>query len=385
MSWRKFLYSAFVVLVAGMAGLFGALAGGLGVYVSLQRSPAAVPAIVNPTSPTPLPTNPPVTLQVNTINVETAITQMVAKVGPSVVTVVGQTPEQQSFFGTLSGATVTGSGVIISDKGFILTNHHVVEGVRADKLIVVLADGKELPARLVGSDLFSDLAVLKIEGQVPAVAMLGNSDALLPGETVVAMGSPLGDFKNTVTVGVVSATGRNLDTGNGYLMEGLIQTDAAINSGNSGGPLLNLAGQVIGINTLIVRIGQGGNVVEGLGFAIPSNTVKAIAGQLIDQGQVARPSLGIRWQPVDPNLAAQYSLPVEWGVYVAQLESGGAAEKAGVQEGDIITAIGNTPIDGDHPFINTLFNYKPGDKVNLTVARGSTKIQIEVTLQAANT
>jgi len=167
-------------------------------------------------------------------------------------------------------------------------------------------------AVIVGTDMYSDLAVLKTDAKAPAVAALGNSDLLNPGESVIAIGSPLGNFKNTVTVGVVSATGRSIDTGNGYQIEDLIQTDAAINHGNSGGPLMNLAGEVIGINTLVVRNTNSGDVAEGLGFAVPVNTARAVAEQIIQKGYFSRPYMGIRFQQVTPDIAATYNLPVQW-------------------------------------------------------------------------
>ena len=148
---------------------------------------------------------------------------------------MGTLPGQTTFFGPTGDQTVSGSGFFISDKGYVLTNNHVVEGTK--EVSIVLSDGTEEKASVVGTDIYSDIAVLKASGKVPAVASLGNSDVLDPGESVIAIGSPLGNFKNTVTVGVVSATGRSIDTGNGYQIEDLIQTDAAINHGNSGGPL----------------------------------------------------------------------------------------------------------------------------------------------------
>ena len=173
------------------------------------------------------------------------------------------------------------------------------------KLSVILADGTSLPADLTGTDQFADLAVLKVSGKMPAVAALGNSDQLKPGETVIAIGSPLGSFRNTVTVGVVSATGRSMDTGNGYQMENMIQTDAAINQGNSGGPLVDLAGEVIGINTMIVRgNGYSSAVAEGLGFSIPANTARTVADQIIQKGYFARPDLGIQSVDVVPSIAS---------------------------------------------------------------------------------
>ncbi len=368
------------VLTAALTALCGGLAGGW--WVASHAAPAAAPAAtLSPAgqgkAPATATTPNGDVLKVETTQIETAITQAVEKVSPAVVTVVGVIPGRMTFFGPTPDEQVSGSGVIVSEKGYIITNNHVVAGTR--KLEVIFADGTKREAHVVGTDRFADLAVLQVKGKVPAVAVLGNSDALKPGETVIAIGSPLGAFRNTVTVGVVSATGRNLDTGRGYVMEGLIQTDAAINHGNSGGPLVNLAGEVVGINTLIVRNG-GGDVAEGLGFAIPSNTVRAIAEQIIKQGYVARPYLGIDWQGINPAIAARYGLPVKWGVYVVQVAAGSPAEKAGLQHGDIITQIGDTPIDDQHPFINTLFDHKPGETVSLEVVRGSKTITLKVTL-----
>ncbi len=394
MFWKRLLYVLFVVIVAAGAGLAGALAGGVSVYRVMQQqahlSPhaAAPQAPVNPpvvvvTPPATAQAANPVKIVVNTVDVETAITQTVEKVGPSVVTVVSNLPNQTSPFGLVSGGEASGSGVIISDQGYILTNQHVIDG--ADTIQIVLANGAQMPATLVGSDQFSDIAVLKVAGALPAAAELGNSDALKPGETVIAIGSPLGDFKNTVTVGVVSATGRTLDTGNGYLMEGLIQTDAAINHGNSGGPLVDLAGQVIGINTAILRSSGGSDdVVEGLGFAIPANTVQVIAAQIIQSGHVARPYLGVRWQPITPQDASMYGLPVQWGIYVSRVLSGSPAESAGVKEGDIITHIDGVELDDQHPYTNVLFTHAPGDTVTLTINRNGQTLQLKVKLAEGN-
>ncbi len=219
--------------------------------------------------------------------------------------------------------------------------------------------------RIVGTDQYADIAVLKTDGKVPAVVTLGNSDKMDPGESVIAIGSPLGDFKNSVTVGVVSATGRSIDSGNGYTIENLIQTDAAINHGNSGGPLVNLAGEVIGINTLVVRNSGMGDVAEGLGFAIPVNTAQAIAQQIIQQGYFARPYMGISFQPITPDIAERYNLGAKWGVYITQVEPGSPADKAGLKENDIITKVGDITIDETHSYVNSLFKYKPGDTIGL--------------------
>jgi 2-alkenal reductase len=295
---------------------------------------------------------------------------------------VGTIPGQTTFFGQTSDQTVSGSGFFISDQGYIVTNNHVVEGTQSVK--IVLSNGSEEKATIVGTDQYNDIAVLKAQGHVPAVATLGNSDALRPGESVIAIGSPLGDFKNTVTVGVVSATGRSIDTGQGYQIEGLIQTDAAINQGNSGGPLVDLAGQVIGVNTLIVRGSGGGAVAEGLGFAIPVDTAQVVATQIINKGYFSHPYLGIAYQPIAPDVANAYSLPVQWGVYITHVAPGSPAATAGLQQGDIISRVGDVTLDATHSYLNTLYTYTAGDKVTLSVIRNGQTLPLEVTLGEAS-
>lgn len=384
MSVKKLLAIVLAIIIIGGSALFGAIAGGVIVYRLM--SPQSITAITTPTQTTgeTVPaTNQSTTLVVNTTDVETAITKAVQSVGPSVVTVVATIPGQQTFFGPSGDETSTGSGIFIASNGYVLTNNHVIEG--ADQFQVIYADGSQHGASLVGTDQYSDLAVLKVNDTVPAVATLGNSDALNPGETVIAIGSPLGDFKNTVTVGVVSATGRSIDTGYGYSIEGLIQTDAAINQGNSGGPLVNLAGEVVAINTLIIRSSGTGTVAEGLGFAIPTNTARVVSEQIIQNGHVSRPYLGISYQPISPRIAEIYRLPAQYGVYITNVATNSPASQAGLQEGDIITGIDQTSLDENHAYINTLFQYSAGDTVTLTLMRNSRQIQVKVTLGESGT
>jgi 2-alkenal reductase len=375
MSWKKVIYAAVIIIVAGVSAISGVVAGGVAVYSAIKDQSVPEQPVIIEATPAAIQE---ITNQNININIDTAITQAVEKVGPSVVTVLGIIPGQNTIFGRTPDSPVSGSGVIISEDGYIITNNHVVEDTI--KVSIILADGTEVPAEIIGKDVFSDLAVLKMDGDVPAVATLGNSDALRPGETVIAIGSPLGDFKNTVTAGVVSATERMIEVNENYQMEGLIQTDAAINQGNSGGPLVNLAGEVIGINNLIVRGGSFGSAIaEGLGFAIPSNKARAVSFQLIQKGYFSYPYLGIRWQWLTPQITQRYNLPVEGGVYISFIESGGPADHAGLQESDIITRMGDQLLDEDHPFINVLYAYNPGDTVILEVVRGSTPVEIEVT------
>jgi serine protease Do len=380
MTPKRILYILFTAVIAGAAALSGAVVGGVAVYRAVQSRGGVAAAVQLGLPATTVTQGQSFTL--NTTDIQTTITQAVEKVGPTVVTVVGNIPGQPSFFGPGAPQTVSGSGFFISDKGYIVTNNHVVEGTNSVQ--VVLASGAQEPATIVGTDQYNDIAVLKVSGTVPAVATLGNSDVLKPGESVIAIGSPLGDFKNTVTVGVVSATGRTIDSGQGYQIEGLIQTDAAINQGNSGGPLVDLAGEVIGINTLIVRNTGTGSVAEGLGFAIPIDTAAAVASQLIQKGYVAHPYLGITYQPIAPSIAAAYNLPVQWGVYITRVASGSPASAAGLQQDDIITKLGDVSLDGSHGYLNTLYNYSPGDKIPLTIIRKGQTMQLEVTLGEAS-
>jgi serine protease Do len=376
---KRSIYILMILLVGGAAAFAGGIVGGLAVYQVIQQR-SNLPEPIQQVIPDDDPNSSENILLSNT-DIETAITQSVQRVGPTVVTVVGTVPGQMTFFGTTGDATVSGSGVFITDQGYILTNNHVVEGTR--EVSIVLSDGTEQPAAIVGTDPYSDIAVLKTDGKVPAVATLGNSDVLDPGESVIAIGSPLGNFKNTVTVGVVSATGRSIDTGSGYQIENLIQTDAAINHGNSGGPLVNLAGEVIGINTLIVRNTNSGDVAEGLGFAIPANNAQVIAQQIIQVGYFARPYMGIKYQPIDPSIAARYNLPAQWGVYITEVESNSPASEAGLQQDDIITKLGDITLDETHSYVNTLFTFKPGDQITLNVVRDGQDIQLEITLGEA--
>jgi serine protease Do len=368
----------FGIIVSILLLGFGAAFGGTATFLIYQNQ---ITGIKNQISSLELKSTNPVgqNVSMTSVSVDTAVTAAIEKVSPAVVTVVSKIPGGVGFFGTAPDQTASGSGVIISQDGYIITNNHVIDG--ASSINVVLANGTQVPAILISADPYGDLAVLKIDGTMPGVATLGNSDTLKPGETVAAIGSPLGDFKNTVTVGVVSATGRTLDSGNGYQLEDMIQTDAAINEGNSGGPLINLAGQVIGINTMIVRsAGYGSTVAEGLGFAIPSNTARIVSDQIISKGSFARPNLGISWQMINPSIANRYGLPVQWGAFVTAVTSGGAAEKYGILENDIIVRIGEDSLGENLSFVNALFRHQPGEKVDIEVVRNSKDLTLSVIL-----
>ncbi len=293
-------------------------------------------------------------------------------------------PSQAGF-----GGEALGTGMIADTDGHIFTNNHVIEGAAEGGLSVIFANGDNVPATLVGADEVSDLAVLKIDRPVTATVTLGDSSQLQVGQMVIAIGSALGDFQNTVTVGVVSGLDRTLPGAVGTDIEPMIQTDAAINHGNSGGPLLDLNGNVIGINTAVIRgtdSSTGTDVAEGLGFAIPVNTAKEVTTQLVSTGNIARPFLGIYSQPVSRQLSSYYDLRdpsgnlLLNGELVVQVAESSPAADAGLQPGDVITAVDDTTIDSDHPLVNTLLNHRPGDQVTLHVLRNGQALTLTATL-----
>lgn len=363
-----------IVTVALIAGFLGAL---LGARVAVMTLPAeSEPATATETNLSA--SNEQLVSTAISVDINSAITDTVAEAAPAVVTVLNYRGTQRTIFGETVDNISSGSGVFISEDGYLVTNQHVVEG--AMSLEVVFSTGEVREAELVGEDSYDDIAVLHVEGDVPAYVPWGNSDSIKSGETVIAIGSPLGAFQNTVTVGVVSATDRAIDVSETYELQGLIQTDAAINQGNSGGPLINLNGELVGINTLIIRGTTGSAVAEGLGFSIPSNTVRAVSEQLLQQGYVMRPYIGIRWGWISPEIAERYNLPVEYGVFVTEIVRDGPADEAGLKENDIIIAIDDHSLDEDNPFTNLLFDYAPGDEIRVTVYRSGETFDVSLTL-----
>jgi 2-alkenal reductase len=295
--------------------------------------------------------------------------EVVKRVNSAVVTVINE-QRAQSPDGTSGNQIVpvgSGTGFIIDDQGHIVTNWHVVDGGQAFK--VTFADGTTKDASLTGSD--------QVSGTIAGAVSLGDSDALKPGQTLLAIGSPLGAFTNTVTDGIVSALGRNLPDS---FYTNLIQHDAPINPGNSGGPLFNLAAEVVEVNTLGIPTDDQGQPVQGLFFAIPSNTVKTIVAELIANGKIVYPYLGITPVTVTQDVAAHADLSLDNGVYVQSVDAGGTAADAGFQQGDVILDIAGQRIDQQQLFSEVLFQHKPGDTVTLDVERGSQQLSIKVTL-----
>ncbi len=279
-----------------------------------------------------------------------------------------------------NGGGSTGTGVILSRDGYIVTNSHVVED--AQSIQVLLTDGRSLQASLVGMDAVSDLAVLHIKAEDLTAAVLGDSSSLRVGDTVVAIGDPLGiELRGTMTDGIISAINRDVDV-DGRIMN-LIQTNAALNSGNSGGPLINCYGQVIGINTM--KMGDTMSVagVEGLGFAIPSTTVRDIVNQLIEKGYVSgRPYLGITGESISDFYQFYYRLPK--GLYITEVAKGSSAEAAGLEAGDILISIDNTNITSSQVLETLLYGYIPGDTMQAVIYRSGKQYRVTLTVGEAN-
>ncbi|HST05023.1 MAG TPA: trypsin-like peptidase domain-containing protein [Chloroflexia bacterium] len=387
---RIFFATLLVITLLTLSGI--SAVGGAGIASFFQPHTAAL--MVQPDQVATTTVNNTATPSVNTaadtqsppaqagvIDARTAV----RAAGPAVVTVVNQLgTTNNGGFGGGQAATAMGSGVIIDSAGFIITNDHVVEGQQS--LQIIFSDGTKTDGTLVGADPFSDLAVIKVSAAVPAVAQFGDSDQLEPGQPVVAIGSALGDFANTVTAGVVSAIHRDLDDNSSTpSMKDLIQTDAAINHGNSGGPLLDLTGKVIGINVAVVR-GDGStgtDVAEGLGFAIPSNTAQQISSEIISKGVVERPYMGISYQPINRQIAAYYNLSRDSGLLVTDVAAGSPAATAGIQPGTIITNFNGTDITGDASLLELLLTYKVGDTIQLTIVQPNSTAEQNVNITLA--
>jgi 2-alkenal reductase len=331
------------LIVGLMIGAFAMGSAGIGVRAQDTTAPAEMPAV-----------------------------DVVKKVASSVVTVVNEQSDGGS--NQLQPAGL-GTGFIIDVDGHIVTNYHVVEG--GQEFQIIFSNGQTQAAKLVGADEISDLAVVEVTGEVPGFVSLGNSDALLPGQPVLAIGSALGNYTNTVTQGIISATHRDFPNDSKYT--NLIQHDAAINPGNSGGPLFNLSGEVIGVNTLGIPV-ENGVPVQGLFFAIPSNTVAKITKSLIDNGRAIYPYGGVRSQPVSPQVAAHNHLIVDHGVLVTVVTPGGPAEAAGIEVGDVILSIDDITIDAQNSFLEVLFEHKPGETVDAKIQRGDQTLTLHVTL-----
>ena len=316
--------------------------------------------------------------------VEGSIADVVSKVASSVVSIKTSTTTR-SYYGRSYDSEAAGTGIIVSADGYVLTNKHVIEG--ANKISVILADGTTYTGvEVVEVDPLNDVAFLKVSGVSDlSAATLGDSKTITVGQQVVAIGNALGQYQNTVTSGIISGTGRSLTAtdssgSNAETLSDMIQTDAAINPGNSGGPLVNAAGQVIGINTAT------GSSAENMGFAIPISSVKGMLNQLIEKGSAKRAYVGVYGVEVTPDVAKEYNLPVTAGTYLYSSSSYTAviknspAEEAGLKDKDIITAVNGVKVGKAGSLSSLIGEYKPGDTVQLTVIRSNEEIAINVTL-----
>lgn len=278
----------------------------------------------------------------------------------------------------------SGSGVIISDNGYIVTNNHVIKN--ADKIEVTLNDKRTYKAQLIGTDPSTDLAVLKIDEKNLPFIIFGNSDEIKVGEWVLAVGNPF-NLYSTVTAGIISAKGRNIhviennpESGN-FPIESFIQTDAAVNPGNSGGALVNINGELIGINTAIA---SNNGAYQGYAFAIPVNVVKKVVSDIIEYGTVQRAYIGISIRDIDAEFAKGNNISTLNGVYVHDVLPGGAADDAGIQSGDIITKVNDKEVNKISEFQEQLSKYRPGDKIKIGLIRKNKKLELDVILKNRN-
>lgn len=311
-----------------------------------------------------------------------AVRRVVDRVRPAVVQITSRAVSIGSFSGP-TPETGVGSGVIYDGAGFILTNFHVIDG--AQSLTVALPDGRSFQGRLVGGDEFTDLAVVKIDGDNLPVAPLGNSDQMMVGDWVVAIGNALAlSGGPTVTAGVVSAKGRSVQEpgtqGGGPFLYDLIQTDASINPGNSGGALANLNGEVVGINTLVAGATGSGYQTQGIGFAISTNTARPIAQELQAGGRVSHAYLGISYTALTPSIARQLGVRDGNGAVIGGVEQGSPAAEAGLQRLDIIRQVEGRAMEDESTLGRVLRTKRPGDTLSLTVERNGQTNQVQVTL-----
>lgn len=366
-------------------GLFGllmvaAFIGGVMVLLAVKYTGLGQALVINqpPAQEESVPSREPIESRTIT-DYETATIRVIEKVGPAVVmiTTTKLLEVNDFFFGLVGYREVQGlgSGVIFQKDGYILTNNHVIS--KAETILAVLSDGRSFSAKVIGSDPYTDLAVLKIEGKDLPTVDFGDSDKLSVGQTAIAIGNPIGEgLKNTVTVGVISALRRTLKIEGNISLRDLIQTDASINPGNSGGPLLNSAGKVIGINTAIIQEAQG------IGFAIPINKASEVAFLLIKEGRVRRGTIGITYIPYDRSNRRlveskfRIQLPSEDGFLITSVVSNGPAAKAGIKPGDVVVKINETSLAEGANFQG--LDLRVGDRVVIEIIREKKSQTIEV-------
>lgn len=377
---KKTMKTVVIALLAGLIG--GGLSVGLGAYYGVFEPKTE--KVVNSSDTKVADT---------AVKDDSKATQAFKSVSGAIVSVINLQGSQNSD--ELLETASEGSGVIYKSSGrdaYVVTNNHVVDGSK--KIQILMQDGTKEPAELVGTDVETDLAVLKISNKaVKDVAKFANSDQLQPGETALAIGSPLGsEYATSVTEGIISAPKREIETQapNGQRLgkTTVIQTDAAINPGNSGGALVNLAGQVVGINSMKLSTSQSGTAVEGMGFAIPANTVVKIIEALEKDGKVTRPSLGVSLydlsniSSVDQADVLKLPTKVKTGVVVIKTSRDGAAEKAGLKKFDVITKLNDISVSDANDLRNALYKFDVNEKITVTYYRDGKEQTVQLQLQS---
>ena len=375
---KKLLYLLLIIAVSGLTGYFAA---NWTMDRKLQERDEI--AVITSNGTTDKKAVPQRRVEVaNVANFSDAAESAVQAVVYVKVTQKARYQQPNSIFDLLFGFAQTprdqvglGSGVIIRPDGYIVTNNHVIAG--ADVIEVTLENNQVYPAKLVGTDPATDIALIKIDAENLPVVPMGNSDDLRLGEWVLAIGSPY-DLRSTITAGIVSAKGRSMPNYDGqYRVESFIQTDAAVNPGNSGGALVNAAGELVGINTSIISLTGS---YAGYSFAVPVNIVSKVVDDFIEYGEVQRAMLGISIADMTASLAAQANVTEIDGVYVASVQKDGPAEKAGVQTGDVVKEINLTPVHNSAGLQEQLSRLRPGEKAVVTVLRDGKQLELLVTL-----
>ena len=374
-----------VVLVVLISMIFGSVAG-VGSIILLSENNGSIAKKIGITNWDNLTIPLTETKKIN-VQESSAVIDTANKVSPAVVSIVAKS-QVQTIFGNTAESSSAGTGFIITSDGLILTNKHVVSETSA-VYIVITADGKNYDGTIQSVDPLNDLAVVKISANGLPVVELGDSDQLQVGQWVVTIGNALGQYQNTVTAGVISAKRRDIQASDSSgssseNLSGMLQTDAAINAGNSGGPLVDLEGQVIGINTAVASGAQG------IGFAIPINAAKSAIDSIKKTGKIIRPYLGVRYLPITPDIAKANNLKYDYGALVVRgnglgqvaVVPGSPADKAGIIENDIILEINGERIDSDNSLTSLLSKYNVSDTVSLKISHDGSEKTVKVTLQA---
>ena len=388
---RAYLKLALVLFIPGLLGIgIGYSIGSVGASKSDEAFQSAFPALQQTSLQDPI-----------TSSRRNAITESVAKVSPAIVGInvtevrefrdpfsrfFGDDPFFRQFFGDRTYRQEVkglGSGFFVSPDGYIVTNDHVAGN--ATEITVTLTGGRRMNAKLVGTDPATDITLLKVEGTTLPYVQLGNSDDIVVGEWAIALGNPFGLFeindKPTVTVGVISSIGMNLGRIGEHFYKDMIETDAAINGGNSGGPLVNSLGEVVGVNTLIYTAGQSSTFV-GYGFAIPINKVKKIVAELKNKGKVVRDVwVGFEAQQVDARIARYFGMKTVEGIIISEIQSKSPADKTGLKVGDIIVEVNGDKINSDADFSSILVDASAGDVLNVTFYRERKSLTVQLKLE----